>query len=106
MSIAFVVGTFLAAIMVGFSALSVFSNAKWIVQPLADYGVPRSWWPCLGTAKAAGTVGLLVGLFVPVLGVMSGIGLVMYFSGAVLPSFHLPLYSHIAYPLPSVTPRL
>ncbi|WP_246083539.1 DoxX family protein [Nonomuraea diastatica] len=41
---------------------------------------PRSWWPWLGAAKAAGAAGLLVGLFVPVIGVMAAICLVAYFT--------------------------
>jgi DoxX-like family len=83
MSTGYVVVTVLWAAWVGFSAGSVFFRAKWVVQPLADYGVPRSWWPWLGAAKAAGAAGLLVGLFVPVIGVMAAIGLVLYFIGAV-----------------------
>jgi DoxX-like protein len=104
MSIAYVVVTVLAAFMVGFSALSVFSSAKWVVQPLADYGVPRQWWLWLGTAKATGAVGLLVGLFVPVIGVMAGIGLVLYFAGAVITVVHAHWYSHILFPLMYVAP--
>ena len=83
MSTGYVVGTVLWAAWVGFSAGSVFFRAKWVVRPLADYGVPRAWWPWLGAAKAAGAAGLLVGLFVPVIGVMAVIGLVLYFIGAV-----------------------
>jgi hypothetical protein len=70
MSTVYVVVTILAAAWVGFSAVSVLVRAKWVVQPLADYGVPRSWWPWLGMAKLAGAAGLLVGLFVPVIAVM------------------------------------
>jgi DoxX-like family len=103
MSIAYVVVTVLAAIMVGYSAFSVFSQAKW-VQSLADYGVPHSWWPWLGTAKATGAVGLLVGLFVPVIGVMAGIGLVLYFAGAVITVVYAHWYSHIPFPLLYMTP--
>lgn len=104
MSIAYVVVTILAASMVGFSAVSVLSQAKWIARFLADYGVPRAWWPWLGTAKAAGAVGLLVGLFVPVIGVMAGIGLVLYFTGAIITVVHAHWYSHIPYPLMYVIP--
>jgi hypothetical protein len=71
---------------VGYSAGAVFFRAKWVVQPLADYGVPTSWWPWLGAAKAIGAAGLLVGIFVPVIGVMAAIGLVLYFIGAVGPA--------------------
>jgi DoxX-like family len=104
MSIAYVVVTVLAAIMAGFSAFSVFSHVKFIEQCFTDYSVPRSWWPWLGTAKAAGAVGLLVGLFVPVIGVMAGIGLVLYFAGAVITVVHAHWYSHVPFPLLYMTP--
>lgn len=99
MSTAYVVVTVLAATMVGFSAASVFFRAKWVVEPLADYSVPRSWWTWLGTAKAAGAAGLLVGLFVPVIGVAAGIGLVLYFAGAVVTVVRARWYAHIPFPL-------
>lgn len=81
---AYVVVTVVAAAMVGFSAVSVFMHAKWVVEPLAEYGAPRSWWPWLGTAKATGAVGLLIGLAAPVVGVLAGVGLVAYFTGALV----------------------
>jgi hypothetical protein len=99
MSTAHVVVTVLAAAWVGFSAVSVFLRAKWIVQPLADYGVPQSWWSWLGAAKAAGAAGLLVGLLVPIIGVLAGICLVLYFTGAVITVVRARYYSHIPYPL-------
>jgi hypothetical protein len=105
MSIAYIVVTVLAAFMVSYSAFSVFSHARWI-EILADYGVPRSWWPWLGTAKAVGAAGLLIGLFVPVVGVIAGIGLVLYFVGAVVTVVHARWYSHIPYPLLYMAPVL
>lgn len=57
MSTAYVVVTVLGAGLTAFSAGSLLLHAKWVVQPLADYGVPRSWWPWLGAAKVAGAVG-------------------------------------------------
>jgi len=104
MSTAYTVITVLASVWVGFSAVSVFRHAKWVVQHLADYGVPRSWWPWLGTAKAAGAAGLLVGVLVPVIGVMAGIGLVLYFIGAVITVVRARSYSHIPYPLLYMAP--
>jgi hypothetical protein len=104
MSIAYVVVTTLAAVWVGFSAMSVFLRAKWVVQPLADYGVPRSWWPWLGAAKSAGAAGLLVGLFVPVIGVLAGCCLALYFTGAVITVIRARWYSHIPYPLMYMAP--
>jgi hypothetical protein len=99
MSIAYIVVTVLAAAWVGFSATSLLLHAKWVVQPLTDYGVPRSWWPWLGTAKTAGALGLLVGLFVAPIGVAAGVCLVLYFAGAVVTVVRAHSYSHIPYPL-------
>ncbi|SCG80781.1 DoxX-like family protein [Micromonospora echinaurantiaca] len=99
MSSSYLVVTVLAAAMVGFSAASVFLRAKWVVEPLADYGVPRSWWPWLGAAKAAGAVGLLVGLVAPVVGVLAGVGLALYFTGAVVTVLRARSYGHIPFPL-------
>ncbi|WP_433248740.1 DoxX family protein [Streptosporangium sp. CA-135522] len=99
MSTAYVIVTVLAAAWVGFSALSVFIGAKWVVDPLAEYGVPRSWWPWLGTAKAAGAIGLVAGLFLPVIGVLAGIGLVAYFTGAVITVIRARSYKSIVFPL-------
>ncbi|MET9517987.1 DoxX family protein [Streptomyces sp. NPDC002994] len=104
MSTTYVVVTVLAAAMTGFSAASVFFRAKWVVEPLADYGVPQSWWPWLGTAKAAGAAGLLAGLFVPVIGVLAGIGLVLYFTGAVVTVIRARSYAHIPFPLVYAAP--
>jgi len=99
MFIAYVVVTVLGAVMAAFSAGSVFARAAWVVQPMADYGVPQSWLPWLGVAKAAGAAGLLIGLFVPAIGVAAGIGLVLYFAGAVVTVVRARWYSHIPFPL-------
>lgn len=106
MSVAYVVVTVLAAAWVGFSAVSVFRRAKWVVEPLAEYGVPSAWWPWLGIAKAAGAVGLVVGLFVPVIGLAAGIGTVLYFTGALITVIRARAYTHIAYPLLYMVPVL
>ncbi|MEV8018969.1 DoxX family protein [Streptomyces sp. NPDC086554] len=104
MSTAHVIVTILAALMTGFSATSVFLRSKWVVEPMADYGVPMTWLPWLGAAKAAGTLGLLVGLFVPVIGFAAGIGLVLYFGGAVITVVRARWYTHIPFPLVYVAP--
>jgi hypothetical protein len=104
MSTTYIVVTLLAAAMAGFSAGSVFFRAAWVVQPLAEYGVPRSWWPWLGSVKAAGAAGLLAGLFVPLVGVLAGIGLVLYFTGAVITVVRARSYKHIPFPLVYMAP--
>ncbi|MFD2077610.1 DoxX-like family protein [Actinopolymorpha cephalotaxi] len=104
MSVAHLVVTLFAAVWVGFSAFSIFIRAKWVVEPLSEYGVPRSWWPWLGTAKAAGAVGLVVGLFVPLLGVAAGVGLILYFTGAVITVLRARSYAHVPFPLLYLAP--
>lgn len=104
MSTTYVIVTVVAALWVGFSAASVLARAAWVVGPLAEYGVPRAWWPWLGVAKAAGAIGLLAGLAVPVVGTLAGIGLVLYFTGAVVTVVRARAYSHIAYPLLYLAP--
>ncbi|WP_338699125.1 DoxX family protein [Streptomyces sp. Q6] len=99
MSVAYVVVTVFAAVMAGFSAASVFLRAPWVVRPIADYGIPASWLPFLGTVKAAGAVGLLVGLAVPAIGVAAGIGLVLYFAGAVITVVRARWFAHVPFPL-------
>ncbi|WP_155373686.1 DoxX family protein [Catellatospora vulcania] len=99
MSTTHTVVTVLAAAWVGFSAASVLAGARWVVEPLAEYGVPRSWWTWLGVAKAAGALGLLAGLFEPVVGLLAGIGLVLYFTGAVITVLRARSYSHVPFPL-------
>jgi hypothetical protein len=104
MSTTHVVLTLVGAAMAAFSAFSVFTRAKWVVEPLAAYGVPTAWWPWLGAAKAAGAAGLVVGLFVPVVGIAAGIGLVLYFSGAVITVLRARSYGHVAFPIMYMAP--
>ncbi|MFK8844222.1 DoxX family protein [Streptomyces sp. Ac-502] len=99
MSAAHLTTTLLAAAMAGFSATVSLLNTTWAERSLTDYGVPRSWWTWLGVAKAAGAAGLLVGLFLPVVGVMAGIGLALYFAGAVITLIRAHRYAHIPAPL-------
>ncbi len=104
MSTAHVIVTLVAAAMVGFSAVSVFTHAKWVVEPIADYGVPASWWPWLGTAKAAGALGLAAGVFVPVLGTVAAVCLVLYFLGAMITVLRARFWAHVSAPVLYLAP--
>lgn len=46
--------------------------------------LPRSWVPVLGMLLAAGSLGLLGGFAVPMLGTLAAFSLVLYFLGALL----------------------
>ncbi|WP_046727695.1 DoxX family protein [Streptomyces humi] len=104
MRTAYVVVTVLAALSAGFSGTVLLLRAEWIVKALTDYRVPRAWWTPLGVAKAAGAAGLLAGLFVPVVGVLAGVGLLLYFTGAVITVARARWYSHIPFPLVYAAP--
>ncbi|MFE0458990.1 DoxX family protein [Kitasatospora sp. NPDC058965] len=106
MSTAFVVASSIAAALSAFSAASVFARAAYVVEPLTAYGVPLSWLPYLGAAKAAGAIGLVVGLFVPALWVAAAIGLVLYYAGAVATVVRARSYAHIPFPLVYLAPVL
>ncbi|MGW1053108.1 DoxX family protein [Streptomyces sp. NPDC001118] len=99
-----IVVTLLAALMAGFSGAVLLMRAQWIVKALTDYRVPQAWWTLLGVAKAAGAVGLVVGLFVPVIGVLAGVGLVLYFLGAAVTVARARWYTHIPFPLVYAAP--
>lgn len=104
MSTAYTVVSIVGAALVGFSAGALWLQVPFVARPLTDYGVPRSWWPWLATAKGAGALGLVAGLFVPVVGVAAGVGLVLYFTGAVITVLRARWYSHIPVPLIYMAP--
>lgn len=99
MFIASLIVTILTALWVAFSAYAILTRAAWVIDPLTEYGVPRSWWPWLGAAKAAGAAGLLAGLLVPPIGVLAAVALIAYFTGAVITIIRARSYTHIPYPL-------
>ncbi|PVE12015.1 DoxX family protein [Streptomyces scopuliridis] len=76
-----VVGILLAAVLTG-SAVGTFTRQEKIVGSMTGLGVPESWLSRLATLKSAGAVGLIVGLWVPLLGVAAAIGVILYFIGA------------------------
>ena len=96
--------TVFAALWVGFSAFSVFTHKSWVVDNFVDYGVPRAAWPWLGTAKLLGAAGLIVGLWVPTIGVAAAAALVLYFVGAVITVLRAHAWSHVPFPLLYLAP--
>ncbi len=65
----------------------------------AEVGVPAAWLPWLAAAKAAGGVGLLVGFWVPLLGIAAAVGLVLFFVGAVAAHIRARVFHNIGFPL-------
>jgi hypothetical protein len=104
MNTAHTIVTILAAAWVGFSAYALLTRASWVIDSLAEYGVPMSWWPWLGGAKAAGAIGLLVGLAFTPIGIAATIGVVLYFLGAIATVVRAHVYGNIPFPLLYLVP--
>jgi DoxX-like family len=81
---AYVTVTILCAVFNGAAAVIYLIGHEYPKAQADMKGVPRKWVPVLGMLLAAGTVGLLAGLAVPLLGTLAASGLVLYFIGAII----------------------
>jgi hypothetical protein len=100
MSVTFVLVTVLTILANAGVAVADFVRAPSVLANSAEVGVPESWIPVLGALKAAGAIGLAVGLLgVPVLGLLAAIGLVLFFVGAVIAHLRARVLHNIAAPL-------
>jgi len=84
MFIAYIVVTVLAAAANVFSATLDFIRYKQILINMAKVGVSESWLTTLGILKAAGALGLLAGIRVPLIGIAAAIALVLFFVTAII----------------------
>ena len=90
---AYLVVTVLAAAANIFSATLDFIRFKQILINMAKVGVSESWITMLGALKAAGALGLLVGIGVPVIGTAAAVGLILFFVGAIITHLRAHDYS-------------
>ncbi len=90
---AYVIVTLLAAAANIFSAALDFIRYKQILINMARVGVPDSWITILGTLKAAGAIGLLIGIGVPLIGTAAAAGLALFFVGAIITHLRARDYS-------------
>ncbi|MFI6796012.1 DoxX family protein [Streptosporangium canum] len=80
-------------------ALADFTRAGFVLANSAEVGLSPSWIPLLGWLKAAGAVGLLLGLLgVPLVGLAAAAGLVLFFVGAVVAHTRARVFHNIAFP--------
>lgn len=98
MSIAYTVATLLAAAANIYGASVDLTRQGWVLDNMGRLGVAPKQLPMLGALKAAGGIGLVVGLVVPVLGVAAGAGLVLYFVGAIVTVLRAGWWAHLPYP--------
>jgi hypothetical protein len=88
MHTAYLFTTILFAAMVAFSAVAKVRRDPKVVHVIQEVvGVPLKYFPLLAACEFAGALGLVLGIWLPLAGLAAGVGLVVYFVGAVV--FHL-----------------
>lgn len=81
-----VLSVLLGLAMIASGAATITGQEK-VVENLAKADTPEEWYGWLGALKIAGGVGLLVGLWIPAIGIAAAVGLALYFAGAI--AFHV-----------------
>jgi hypothetical protein len=85
MHTAYLVITLLFALIVSYSGVGKIRRDPHLVRVLHEtIGVPFKYFPLLAACEFAGAVGLVVGIWWSLLGIAAGIGLVLYFMGAIV----------------------
>jgi hypothetical protein len=85
MDTAYLVTTLVLAALVAFSGLRKLRRDPRIVRIIHEVrGVPLKCFSLLAACELAGALGLVLGIWWPSLGVAAGIGLVLYFVGAIV----------------------
>ena len=81
---AYVTVTVVAAVFTGAAAVTYLIGHEYPKAQLDMKRLPRSWGPRLGLVLAAGSLGLVGGFALPLLGTLAAGGLVLYFVGALV----------------------
>jgi uncharacterized membrane protein YphA (DoxX/SURF4 family) len=85
MDTAYLVIAILLAAMLVFSGLGKIRREPRQMRVVHEIvGVPLKYFPLLAACEFAGALGLVLGIWRPPLGVAAGIGLVLYFVGAIV----------------------
>jgi hypothetical protein len=81
---AYVLVTVIAAIANSYAAANDLIRHKWLLASITKLGVPESWLAKLGLPKAAGAVGILLGIHTPLIGMSAAVGLTLFFVAAMV----------------------
>lgn len=77
--------TLIVAALVAFSAIAKIRRDPHVVQTVHEVvGVSLSYFPLLAACEFAGALGLVLGIFWPLVGIVAAAGLGLYFIGAIL----------------------
>ncbi|WP_216893889.1 DoxX family protein [Nocardia alni] len=99
MFLAYLTVTIVTIALNGAIAVADFARAEFVLANSAEVGVAPSWVPITGVLKAAGAVGLVLGLLGGrPLGIAASIGLVLFFIGALIVHVRARVFHNIAFP--------
>ena len=85
MHILYLVITVAFALMVTYSGVGKIRRDPLPVRVVHEtIGLPLKYFPLLAACEFAGAAGLVVGIWWPPIGIAAGIGLVLYFVGAIV----------------------
>lgn len=85
MHTAYLVITLVFAVMVSYSGVGKIRRDPPQVRVIHEtVGVPLKYFALLAACEFAGALGLVVGIWWPLIGMAAGIGLVLYFVGAIV----------------------
>lgn len=84
MNIALIILTALLGLATAFSAVGKFSKNPKAVDMLRQLGITDSQIRMLGIVEVLGALGLLIGIWIPILGQLAALGFVLYFLGAMI----------------------
>ena len=84
MTIVLIVVAAFLGIAATFSAIGKLKRLPQVVETMHKVGVTDRQMPLLAVLELAGAAGLLIGIWVPILGVLASLGLTIYFLAAVI----------------------
>jgi hypothetical protein len=90
---AYIVVSLLTAAALIFSATADFIRYERVLANMNRAGVRQSWLTTLATLKAAGVIGILIGIGVPLIGAAAAIGVILFFTGAIVTHIRAHWYS-------------
>jgi hypothetical protein len=93
------IATLVCIVATAFVAVADYIKAGFVLKNSAEVHVPESALPYLATVKLAGAIGLVAGLAVMRwLGVAAGVGLILFFIGALVAHVRARVFYNIAFP--------
>lgn len=99
MWIAYLVVGVITAAANTYAAVNDFIRPPWLLANMAKLGVHEKWLNKLGLLKAAGALGVLAGIRVPVLGVAAAVGLMLFFVCAIITHLRSRDYDSLGTPM-------